>query len=83
VFGDLLKRVLNLVVLALAALTFFLIPVGPRTPAAHLVAILSTPPAREAGAAFVEAARHVAARATAELEALRAPRHPPQANDPR
>jgi hypothetical protein len=83
VFGDLLKRVLNLVVIALAALTFFLVPVGARTPAAHLVAIFSTPPAREAGAAFVEAARHVAARAAGELDALRAPRRAPPAGDAR
>jgi hypothetical protein len=63
VIGDLVKRLFNGAVLFLAALTFFLVPVGTKTPAQHLVAIFSTKPAREAGSAFADAARRAAARA--------------------
>lgn len=66
-----MKRAFNGVVLILAALTFFLVPVGRRTPAQHLFAILRSPPAEEAAASFAAAARSVARRATAEVEALR------------
>jgi hypothetical protein len=71
VFGDFMKRLFNGGVLLLAALTFFLVPVGRRTPAAHVRAIFTTPPAREAAAALADAAQSVATRASAELEALR------------
>lgn len=66
-----MKRVFNGGVLALAALMFFLVPVGRRTPAQHVAAIFATPPAREAAAAFAAAARSAASRAAAGLTALR------------
>ena len=69
--GDLIKRLFNGVVVLLAALTFFLVPVGGKTPAQHLVAIFTTPPAKEAAAAFAGAAKRAAVRAVQEVERLR------------
>ncbi len=46
--GNLVRRLVNLVVLALAGYAFFALPVGRRTPWQHVVAIFSTPPAHEA-----------------------------------
>jgi hypothetical protein len=71
VVGDLIKRLFNGVVVLLAALTFFLVPVGGKTPAQHLIAIFTTPPAKEAAAAFTGAAKRAAARAAQEVERLR------------
>jgi len=51
------------VICLLAALAFFIVPVGGKTPARHIVSILSTPPAREAATALANAAREIAARA--------------------
>lgn len=68
--GDFVKRLFNGAVLFLAALTFFLVPVGRKTPAQHLVAIFSTKPAREAGAAFADAARRATTRAKEEIGQL-------------
>jgi len=45
--GDLAKRAVNLVVLALAAVTFFLVPFGRRTLYRHLVAVFTTDSAEE------------------------------------
>ncbi|MBI2394034.1 MAG: hypothetical protein HYV09_30970 [Deltaproteobacteria bacterium] len=47
--GELVKRVVNLVVVALAAVTFFLVPLGGKTLYQHLRAIFSTPAASELG----------------------------------
>ena len=69
--GDLIKRLFNGVVVLLAALTFFLVPVGGKTPAQHLVAILTTAPAREAASAFRDAAARMAARVASEAERFR------------
>lgn len=66
-----MKRLFNGGVLLLATLMFFLVPVGRKTPAQHCLAIFTTPPAREAAGALTEAARRAAARASAELTALR------------
>ncbi len=45
--GNLAKRAVNLAVLALAAVTFFLVPFGRRTLYRHLVAVFTTEPAVE------------------------------------
>jgi hypothetical protein len=71
VFGDFMKRLFNGGVLILAALMFFLVPLGRRTPAQHVRAIFTTPPAREAAAAFAAAARSAAVRAKDEIAQLR------------
>jgi hypothetical protein len=81
VFGDLLKRVVNLVVIVLAGLAFFLVPIGGKTSAGHVEAILSTRPARQAGAAFAATARRLLARAMNELDALRGRRAPASQDD--
>jgi hypothetical protein len=71
VLGNLVKRLVNGVVLLLAALTFFLVPIGRKTAAQHTVAIFSTEPAREAFAAFAEAARRAFRRAGSAVAELR------------
>lgn len=69
--GDLTKRLVNGIVLLLGTLTFFLLPVGGKTTAQHMVAIFSTKPAREAATAFSTAARQVAREVARELEHAR------------
>ncbi len=77
VLGDLVKRLVNGVVLLLGNLAFFLVPVGSKTSAQHLVAIFSTRPAQEAAQAFAHAARQMAHEVAAEVEkAKRAPALP-------
>ncbi|KYF92518.1 hypothetical protein [Sorangium sp. So ce388] len=76
--GDFFKRLVNGVVFLLAALTFFLVPVGRRTAAQHAVAIFSTPPAREAASAFAHIARRITTEAATELDKLRNPPPPPR-----
>ena len=49
--GDLIKRLFNGVVLLLALLMFFLVPLGKKTAAQHVIAIFSTKPAKEAAQA--------------------------------
>lgn len=71
--GDFFKRLVNGVVFLLAALTFFLVPIGRKTAAQHLVAIFSTPPAKEAASAFAHIARRISAEVRAELDKLRQP----------
>ena len=68
VVGDLVKRLVNGVVLLLGSLAFFLVPVGGKTAAQHAVAIFSTKPAREAAAAFASAARQIAHEVISEVE---------------
>lgn len=70
--GGLIKRVLNVVVLGLALLAFFRVPLGRRTPAQHVAAVFSTPPAREAAASLAEAGRRIGERMIAEVERARA-----------
>ncbi|MFT3775549.1 MAG: hypothetical protein QM820_60145 [Minicystis sp.] len=84
--GEVAKRVFNGAVLLLAAVTFFLVPLGGKTPAEHLVAIFTTAPAREAAGAARGAGRKIvtsvtemrqqAPKATAAPAAAPAP--PPQ-----
>jgi len=45
--GDLAKRAVNVAVLLLAAVTFFLVPFGRRTLYQHLKAVFTTEPAEE------------------------------------
>lgn len=47
--GELVKRGVNLVVVALAAVTFFLVPLGSKTLYQHLCAIFATKEAGELG----------------------------------
>jgi len=49
VLGELAKRVINLVVVVLAAITFFLVPLGSKTLYQHMRAIFATPAASELG----------------------------------
>ena len=65
------KRLVNGVVLLIAVVAFFLVPVGRRTMSQHLVAIFTTPPARECAAACAEAARKALDRARVEVTELR------------
>jgi hypothetical protein len=79
VLGDFVKRVVNGLVLLLAALTFFLVPIGRKTAAQHVVAIFSTEPAHEAAVDLAVAAKNAfqrAGTAVAELrEAHAKPKH--------
>lgn len=70
--GTVLKQLLQGAVLLLAAMAFFLLPIGRKTPAQHLRDIVSTPPAQEAAQAFADVARRLAERAVAEVERARA-----------
>jgi len=51
VLGELAKRLINLVVVVLAAITFFLVPIGggSKTLYQHMRAIFATPAADELG----------------------------------
>jgi len=60
VLGELVKRVVNLVVVALAAITFFLVPIGEKTLFEHLRAIFSTPAADELGRDLQKTGQQVA-----------------------
>jgi hypothetical protein len=71
VVGDLIKRLFNGMVLLLALLMFFLVPLGKKTGAQHIVAIFSTKPAKEAAQAVSGAARRLTAVVTAELDKIR------------
>lgn len=66
--GEVAKRVVNAVVLLLAGVTFFQVPIGGKTPAQHVVAIFSTAPAREAAGAAAGAGRKIVSGVT-ELHA--------------
>ena len=68
--GNHVRRLVNAAVFGLAALTFFLFPVGGKTPFQHSVAIFTSPPAREAGASFAEAGRRAASSVQAEVKKL-------------
>jgi ABC-type transport system involved in cytochrome bd biosynthesis fused ATPase/permease subunit len=70
VVGDLIKRLFNGLVLFLALLMFFLVPIGKKTAAQHLIAIFSTKPAKEAAEALSGAARKLTAVVAAELDKI-------------
>ena len=69
--GDFVKRLFNGLVLLLALLMFFLVPLGKKTAAQHLIAIFSTKPAKEAADAVSGAAKRLTAVVAAELEKIR------------
>jgi hypothetical protein len=69
--GDVIKRLVNGVVILLALVALFTVPFGKRTLAQHARAIFRTPPAREAAAAVRTFARDVADRVVAEVEEAR------------
>ena len=69
--GDFVKRVVNGLVLLLAALTFFLVPIGRKTAAQHVVAIFSTEPAHEAAVDLAVAAKKAFQRAGTAVAELR------------
>lgn len=81
--GNLVKRLWNIAVFGLAALTFFLIPIGRKTAFQHAVAVFSSPPAREAGASFAEAGRRTAESVHAEVQKLLATGEPDKPPPPR
>ena len=84
--GNFLKRLVNAAVLGLAALTFFLVPIGKKTAFQHVAAVLASPPAREAGTAIADTSRRVAGTVKGELEKVlersKQPEAPPP-HDPR
>jgi hypothetical protein len=61
VLGEIAKRVVNAGVLFLAAVTFFLVPLGKKTAEQHLVAVAGTSAASEAADAFADAGRKIVA----------------------
>lgn len=75
--GELAKRLTNAVVLFLAAITFFLVPLGDRTPLQHLTAILDTPAARRAADACADAGRLIAGSVVALREPPKQEAPPP------
>lgn len=80
--GEVAKRVINGAVLFIAAMTFFLVPVGRKTLAQHLLAIFATSPAREAADACADAGRRVAGRASEEWRTARLPVKAPAGSPP-
>lgn len=79
--GDFVKRGVNGLVLFLAALTFFLVPIGRKTGAQHVVAIFSTPPAREAAVDLAVAAKKAFQRAGTAVAELRQAHAKPRPDD--
>ncbi len=77
--GDLIKRLVNGVVLLLGSLAFFLVPIGNKTSAQHLVAIFSTKPAKEAAVAFARAGKQMTEQVMAQVE--QAKKNPPAPSD--
>lgn len=69
--GDLIKRMFNGMVLLLALLMFFLVPLGRKTAAQHMVAIFTTRPAKEAAHAVSASARRLTAVVADELDKIR------------
>ncbi|MEZ4300283.1 MAG: hypothetical protein R3B70_35385 [Polyangiaceae bacterium] len=65
--GNFLKRLVNAAVLGLAGLTFFLVPFRGKTLFRHSVAVFTSQPAREAGAAIADASRQVASTVQSEV----------------
>lgn len=89
--GNLLKRLVNAAVLALAAVTFFLVPMGGKTLFQHAAAVFTSAPAREAGQAVEGAGRRVARAVQTEVRRLldepapapAPPEKPASGHDPR
>ena len=69
--GSLLRRVLGLCLFCTAFVAVLAVPIGRKTTAEHLVAIMRTRPAREAVTAFGDVARRLATQAATEAERMR------------
>jgi hypothetical protein len=82
VLGEIAKRLVNAAVVFLAAITFFLVPLGDRTPAQHVCAIFDTPAAQRAADACAEAGRRIAESVTPEARSAHAPPAPKAAPRP-
>lgn len=67
--GDLAKKAVNLVVVLLAAVTFFLVPFGQKTLFEHLKAVFSTPEAAEMGREIAKTSASVERVVRTEVEA--------------
>ena len=65
-------------VVLLAGLAFFLVPVGGKTAAQHAMAIGASKPAREAATAFASAAMDIANRVRSDFATYQEPK-PPEA----
>ena len=64
--GELAKKAVNLVVVALAAVTFFLVPVGNKTLFGHAKALFATREADELGRALESTGRKLAEEVQSE-----------------
>lgn len=78
--GNFIKRLVNTAVLGLAALTFFLVPIGQKTAFQHAVAVFTSPSAQEAGASFAQVSRRTAASVKAEVRRALDRRRPEKPN---
>lgn len=78
--GDVLRRLVNGMVVLLAGLAFFLVPVGGKTAAQHAMAIGASKPAREAATAFASAAMAIADRVRSDYASYQDDRPPAQAD---
>jgi len=65
--GEAVKRSVNALVVVLAGVAFFTVPIGKRTLAGHAVAIFTTGPAKELGTAVESACKGVKKRAEGKL----------------
>ena len=70
---------MNGLVVLLAGLAFFLVPVGGKTAAQHAMAIGASRPAREAATAFASAVMSIADRARADFARYQEGRSPAEA----
>lgn len=71
--GELIKRAVNLAVVALAAVTFFLVPLGQKTMFQHVCAIFSTKEAGELGRELEKTGKTVVAEVEHEVVAKAPP----------
>ena len=71
--GTLAKRAVELAILFLAAITFFLVPFGSRTLFQHCRAILTTPPAAELGREIEKKGQQVASEVKKQVALGAAP----------
>ena len=78
--GKLGRRAIDLLVVLFALLGFAFVPLGKRTALEHVVAILSTGPARDAGHELVEATERLRRRLLGELRGDTVPSAEPPAN---
>jgi len=70
VAGQIFKRAVNTVFAFFALVAFFRVPLGDKTGYQHAVAILSTPPAKEAGRSLAEVSQRMVEELTREVTKL-------------